>query len=85
MRATLLKHLGKLWPGSCQTEHTWNPCREVGEAVSQVLDERVAPGKTVGGGRLLEPTHRIQPLLEMPMIAFQAGVEILRGPVLGVG
>ena len=46
-----------------------------GEAVAQVLYEGVATGQHVGR-ELLEPAHRAQPLLEMPVVAFQAAARI---------
>ena len=85
MRATLLKHLGKLWPGSCQTEHTWNPRGEIGEAVAEVLNEGMATGDDAGTARLLEPTHGRQPLFQMPVVALHPVVQVLRGTMLSVG
>ncbi len=85
VRAKPLDRLGKLWPGSCQTEHTWNPRGEIGEAVAEVLNEGMATGDDAGAARLLEPTHRIQSLLQMPVVALDAVVEILRCPMLNPG
>src|SRR5688572_2430381 len=85
MPTKMLDHVGQLWPGSCQTEHTWNPHCELGEAVAQVLNESIPTCDDAATARLLEPTHRRQPLFEMPMVAFNAIVEVLRCPMLNAG
>jgi hypothetical protein len=37
-----------------------------------------------GRGLLLEASHGVQPLVQMPVVALDAGVPILRRPMLGV-
>ncbi len=56
--------------------------RERREAIAQVADEGMTASNNAGGGRLLEATQWRQPLFEMPMVALNAIVEILRCPML---
>ncbi len=85
MRTKMLDRLGKLRPGSCQTEDTGNPNCKLGEAVAEVLHEGMATGDDAGTARLLEPTHGIQPLFQVAVVALHSIVQVLRGPVLSVG
>src|SRR3712207_4761341 len=63
-RQRALNRLEQLRPCGHDAQLTWQRCSERGEGVAQVLDERMPTGDPVGGGRLLEAAHRIEPLLE---------------------
>ena len=75
----------QLWPSDSKAEIERNRNSQVGEAVAQIPDEGMPTNDDVGRRFLLEATHGIQPLFEMSMVAFNAVVEILRGPMLNSG
>ncbi len=58
---------------------------EHGEATAQVADEGMRTRVDVGGCCLFEPTHGVQALLEMSMVALYSIVEIIRRPMLDAG
>lgn len=51
--------------------------RERGATGSQVSDESMPASNRVSRGSLLEPTHGVQALFEMSMVALDAVVEVL--------
>jgi hypothetical protein len=80
-----LDRLGQYGPRRHEAHLTRDRSREVGEAVAQVLDQRVAAGQRGSRAGLLEATHRIQALLEMPVVALDPIVEVARAPMFNVG
>ncbi len=72
----------QLWPSNSEPEiDRYRDC-EGGEAISQVADEGMSTDDDASGGRPLEGVHRVQALFEMPVVALDASVEILRRPML---
>ena len=68
--------LGKQQAGSCQVEHTWNPRRELEEAVAQVLHETMAAGEPTSRRGAFESTHGAEALFQVPVITLDAIVQI---------
>lgn len=67
-----LDSLCQLGPSDSKTEIDRDRTRECGEASTQVANEHMPTSDDVGGDRLLEASHRRQPLFQMAMSALDA-------------
>ncbi len=81
----MLNRLGQHRPRRHAAHLTRHGSCAFGEAVAHGLDQRVAAGQRVSSAALLESTHGIQALFEMPMVALDPVVQVARAPMLDAG
>ena len=70
-RSVGLHRLDQLRPRGHEAQVTWHRGGERGAAIAQVLDERMPAGEASAEARLFEAAHRIQPLLQVAVVALQ--------------